>query len=98
MKIKIHIAIRKTNYKLPTVTGIKKDVAAQDAKEAPPSWCSIIKFFYIMTKKLIKGASADVGLIFVAYNLSRMLSVLGKVVFKSYLKQLWLYLSFFSTL
>jgi transposase len=49
-------------------------------------------FYYIMTKKGIKRASADVGLIFVAYNLRRLLSVLGKEVLKSYLKELWLFL------
>jgi transposase len=47
-------------------------------------------FYYIITKKGMKRASADVGLIFVAYNLRRLLSILGKEVLKSYLKELWL--------
>lgn len=35
-------------------------------------------FNYIMTKKTIKRASADVGLIFTAYNLRRILNIIGK--------------------
>jgi transposase len=48
-------------------------------------------FSYIMTKKGMKRASADVGLIFVAYNLRRLFSILGKVVLKSYLGKLLLF-------
>ena len=35
-------------------------------------------FSYIMTKKTIKRASADVGLMFTAYNLRRILNIIGK--------------------
>jgi len=42
-------------------------------------------FNYISTKKLIKRAEADVGLIFTAYNLRRLMNILGKEVFKEYM-------------
>jgi hypothetical protein len=35
-------------------------------------------FSYIMTKKSIKRATADVGLIFTAYNLRRIMNIIGK--------------------
>jgi transposase len=44
-------------------------------------------FYYVMTKKSIKHASADVGLIFVALNFRRILNIVGtdkiKALFKS---------------
>jgi transposase len=43
-------------------------------------------FYYIMTKKSIKHASADVGLIFTAYNLRRILNLIDKNQLKEYLK------------
>jgi hypothetical protein len=45
-------------------------------------------FSYIMTKKSMKRASADVGLIFVAYNLRRIMNILGQDKLKTYLKAL----------
>ena len=45
-------------------------------------------FYYIMTKKSIKHASADVGLIFTAYNLRRIFNLIGKNQLKEYLKGL----------
>lgn len=45
-------------------------------------------FYYIMTKQGIKLASADVGLMLIAYNLKRMMNILDPKIFKSYLKQL----------
>ena len=44
---------------------------------------------YIMTKKSMKRASADVGLIFVVYNLRRIMSILGQQKLKAYLKALF---------
>ena len=41
-----------------------------------------------MTKKGKKRASADVGLMFVAYNLRRMMNILDKNIFKKFLKEL----------
>jgi ABC-type arginine transport system ATPase subunit len=43
-------------------------------------------FYYIMTKKSIKRASADVGIIFTCYNLRRIFNILDKDVLKEYLK------------
>lgn len=43
-------------------------------------------FYYIMTKKTIKHASADVGLIFTAYNLKRIFNLVKPNMLKKYLK------------
>ena len=45
-------------------------------------------FYYIMTKKSIKHASADVGLIFTAFNLRRIMNILDKNTLKKFLKEL----------
>lgn len=45
-------------------------------------------FYYIMTKKTIKRASADVGMIFTAFNLRRLINIIGKNEFKKYLEGL----------
>ena len=45
-------------------------------------------FYYILTKKGIKRASADVGFMFVAYNLRRIINILDKNVLKKFLKEL----------
>ncbi len=45
-------------------------------------------FSYILTKKFIKRAEADVGLMFTAYNLRRIFNILGKENLSSYLKEL----------
>ena len=44
-------------------------------------------FSYIMTKKFIKRAEADVGLMFTAYNIRRIMNILGKEVLSNYLKE-----------
>ncbi len=43
-------------------------------------------FNYILTKKYKQRAKADVGLMFIAYNLRRIINILGKEVFKEYLR------------
>lgn len=48
-------------------------------------------FYYISTKRGIKRASADVGLMFVAYNLRRLINIVDKNVFKRFLKELVLF-------
>lgn len=48
-------------------------------------------FYYIMTKKTIAHATADVGLIFTAYNLRRIFNILDKNTLKAYLKGFGLY-------
>lgn len=45
-------------------------------------------FYYIMTKKTIKRASADVGMMFTAFNLRRLINIIGQNEFKKFLKGL----------
>lgn len=45
-------------------------------------------FSYILTKKYIQRASADVGFMMIAYNLRRLINILGKDVLKEYLQML----------
>lgn len=54
-------------------------------------------FSYIMTKRTIKRASADVGLIFVAYNLRRLFNLIDKNVLKEYIKVRAVYFSLLLT-
>ena len=44
-------------------------------------------FYYIMTKKSIKRASADVGLIFTSYNLRRIFNIIDQNQLKKFLKE-----------
>jgi len=45
-------------------------------------------FYYVTTKKGIRHASADVGLMFTAYNLRRLMNIIDKNLFKKFLKEL----------
>ncbi|WP_371560470.1 hypothetical protein [Flavobacterium sp. Arc2] len=54
-------------------------------------------FCYIMTKKNIKHASANVGLILTAYNLRRICNLIDPNLLKQYLKLLRLYFTVSST-
>ena len=45
-------------------------------------------FSYICTKRGLKRASADVGLMFTAYNLRRLMNIVDKKVLKHYFKEL----------
>lgn len=45
-------------------------------------------YSYILTKQGKERASADVGLMFVAYNLRRIMNILGQEMFKKYLRML----------
>jgi len=45
-------------------------------------------FSYIMTKKTIQRASADVGFMMIAYNLRRLINIIGIRQFKEYLKEM----------
>lgn len=49
-------------------------------------------FYYITTKKGLRRASADVGLMFVAYNLRRLMNIIDKNTFHKFLKELSLLL------
>ncbi|MFV9646751.1 MAG: IS1182 family transposase [Desulfobacterales bacterium] len=44
-------------------------------------------FNYIMTKKTMARASADVGFMLIAYNLRRLINIIGQNEFKKYLEQ-----------
>jgi transposase len=45
-------------------------------------------FYYISTKKGIGRAGADVGLMFTAYNLRRLINIIDKNMFKKFLQEL----------
>lgn len=45
-------------------------------------------FYYVMTKKTMKHATADVGLIFTAYNLRRIFNLLDQNLLKRFLQEL----------
>lgn len=45
-------------------------------------------FSFICTKKGLKRASADVGLMFIAYNLRRLMNIVDNNAFKEFLKEL----------
>lgn len=45
-------------------------------------------FYYIMTKKSINHAQADVGMIFTAYNLRRIFNLIPEIELKKYFKEL----------
>ncbi|QQS31542.1 MAG: transposase [Sphingobacteriales bacterium] len=45
-------------------------------------------FNYIMTKRTKERASADVGLMFIAYNLRRLMNIKDKKAFKEFLMEL----------
>lgn len=52
-------------------------------------------FYYVSTKKGIKRAAADVGLIFVAYNLRRIFNLIGQNELKKFFKKLALFIAIF---
>lgn len=54
-------------------------------------------FSYIMTKRTMKRASADVGLIFTAYNLRRIMNIVGIEAFRSYLLAFFAFVGAFMT-
>ncbi len=45
-------------------------------------------FYYVITKRGIKRASADVGFMFVAYNLRRLMNIVGKTGLTKFLQEL----------
>lgn len=47
-------------------------------------------FYYIMTKKTMQHAAADVGFIFTAYNLRRLFNIVPKNLLRAYLQRLFL--------
>jgi transposase len=45
-------------------------------------------FYYVITKKGIKRAAADVGFMFIAYNLRRLMNIIDPTEFKKFLREL----------
>lgn len=45
-------------------------------------------FYYVITKKGMKRASADVGFMFIAYNLRRLMNILDKTLLTKFLQEL----------
>ena len=45
-------------------------------------------FYYVITKRGMKRASADVGFMFVAYNLRRLMNIIDKTLLTKFLKEL----------
>ena len=45
-------------------------------------------FYYIITKKGLKRASADVGFMFIAYNLRRLMNIIDRNTFQKFLQEL----------
>lgn len=45
-------------------------------------------FYYVITKKGMKRASADVGFMFIAYNLRRLMNIIDKTMFTKFLQEL----------
>lgn len=54
-------------------------------------------FYFITTKRGFKRASADVGLIFTAYNLRRLFNILDKKVLEAVLRKFALFFSLFKS-
>jgi len=52
-------------------------------------------FYYITTKQTIKRASADVGLMFTAYNLRRIINIIGIEAFRRFVFTFFLFLQSF---
>lgn len=50
-------------------------------------------FYYIITKKGLKRASADVGFMFIAYNLRRLMNIIDKNLLTKFLRELAFLLS-----
>lgn len=45
-------------------------------------------FYYVITKRGMKRASTDVGFMFIAYNLRRLMNIIDKTLFTKFLKEL----------
>jgi len=50
-------------------------------------------FYFIITKNGKKGASADVGLMFIVYNLRRIINILDADILKKFFQELAFFLS-----
>jgi transposase len=81
------------SYMEKNKSNIEKDPATYKRRQAIIEHTyGIIKrqwgFYYVSTKKGIKHASADVGLMFTAFNLRRLMNIIDKNAFKKFLSEL----------
>jgi hypothetical protein len=77
---------KKTLKQIPSFTKKRQSIIEHNYGILKRQW----GFYYINTKKGINRASADVGLMFCAYNLRRIINLVDKNLLKKFLKELWL--------
>lgn len=80
-----YIEVNKQNIEAnPTIYKRRQSIVEHPYGTIKRQW----GFYYVITKKGMKRASSDVGFMFIAYNLRRMLNLLDKEVFKKFLSEL----------
>jgi transposase len=80
-----YIEINKQNIQAnPQVYKKRQSIAEHPYGTIKRQW----GFYYIITKKGIKHASADVGFMFVAYNLRRLMNIIDRTTFTKFLQEL----------
>jgi len=79
---KINIASNKESYKCPQA------IVEHPYGTLKRQW----GFYYIITKKGKERASADVGLMFIAYNLRRIINILDADILKKFFQELAFFL------
>jgi hypothetical protein len=80
-----YIEINKQNIEAnPQVYKKRQSIAEHPYGTIKRQW----GFYYIITKKGIKHASADAGFMFVAYNLRRLINIIDRTVFTKFLQEL----------
>jgi transposase len=80
-----HIEINKQNIQAnPQVYKKRQSIAEHPYGTIKRQW----GFYYIITKKGIKHASADAGFMFVAYNLRRLINIIDRTMFTKFLREL----------
>jgi hypothetical protein len=80
-----YIEINKQNIQAdPQVYKKRQSIAEHPYGTIKRQW----GFYYIITKKGIKHASADAGFMFVAYNLRRLINIIDRTRFTKFLQEL----------
>ena len=80
-----YIEINKQNIEAnPEVYKKRQSIAEHPYGTIKRQW----GFYYIITKKGIKHASADAGFIFVAYNLRRLINIIDRNILTKFLQEL----------
>src|SRR6266513_290642 len=80
-----YIEINKQNIEAnPEVYKKRQSIAEHPYGTIKRQW----GFYYIITKKGIKHASADAGFMFVAYNLRRLMNIIDRTTFTKFLQRL----------